>query len=61
MRTNCVDNLEKFNIPVIVDNEDVGHGVDHVEVPVQYSWLNEWNEKDGKPPRGGPMSWPLGK
>ena len=51
--------LDSLDIPVIVANDEVGHGVDHMEVPVMYEWLNQWNESDGKPPRGGPMAWPL--
>ena len=53
--------LEELGIPIIVENEEVGHGVDHVEVPVMYKWLedNRWNENDGSLPRGGPMAWPL--
>lgn len=45
-------------MPIYVNNE-IGHGVDHPEVPVSYEWLDKWNEKDGKVPRGGPMAWPL--
>lgn len=44
---------------MIVDNPEVGHGVDHMEVPVMYEWLEDWNEPDGTLPRGGPMAWPL--
>ena len=51
--------LKEMNIPVIVSNDEVGHGVDHIEVPVMYKWLEKWNEKDGTMPRGGPMAWPL--
>ena len=51
--------LRKMNIPVIVSNDEVGHGVDHIEVPVMYKWLDKWNEPDGSIPRGGPMAWPL--
>jgi choline dehydrogenase len=51
--------LEALGIPVLVDNSEVGHGVDHTEVAVSYTYLEKWNEADGKPPRGGPMAWPV--
>jgi len=49
---------EKLGIPPIAINEEVGHGVDHTEIAVTYEWLPRFNE-DGKPPRGGPMAWPI--
>jgi hypothetical protein len=51
--------LSDLNIFPIHVNEEVGHGVDHPEVPVSYSWLDKWKEQNGSIPRGGPMAWPL--
>ena len=51
--------LEPLGVKVLVPNDEVGHGVDHAEVPVMYSWLDKWKELDGQLPRGGPMAWPL--
>lgn len=53
------NHLESLGIKVLVANDEVGHGTDHLEVPVQYEWLPQWNEHNGAPPRGGPMAWPL--
>lgn len=44
---------------VFVDNEEVGHGVDHPEIGVLYEWLDKWNLPSGELPRGGVMGWPL--
>jgi choline dehydrogenase len=49
----------ELGIENIVVNEEVGHGVDHMEVPVLYGWNDKWNEPDGHLPKGGPMAWPL--
>lgn len=60
--------LEKLDIDVLYDNNEVGHGVDHLEVPVQYELLSETelckNETEllntyNGVPRGGPMGWPI--
>ena len=51
--------LNDLKICPIVINDEIGHGVDHAEVPVSYEWLDKWKETDGKMPRGGPMAWPL--
>lgn len=51
--------LERLGIPVVVSNDEVGHGVDHTEIAVTYKFLPQWNEANGLPPRGGPMAWPL--
>jgi hypothetical protein len=47
--------LSAANVPVLVPNEEVGHGVDHLEISVQYAW----NEANGPLPNGGAMGWPL--
>mmetsp|Transcript_54169 Transcript_54169/g.106998 ORF Transcript_54169/g.106998 Transcript_54169/m.106998 type:complete len:689 (-) Transcript_54169:133-2199(-) len=45
---------------VFVDNPEVGHGVDHIEIAVLYEWLDHWNVPGtNAPPRGGIMGWPL--
>lgn len=44
---------------VFVDNQEVGHGVDHPEIGVLYEWLDKWNLPGGELPRGGVMGWPL--
>lgn len=52
--------LEHLHIPILIENDEVGHGVDHTEIAVSYKFLApKWNEPDGKPPRGGPMAWPV--
>ena len=51
--------LEELSIPVIVDNDEVGHGVDHMEVPVVYKWNDKYCQSNGEIPRGGPMGWPV--
>jgi choline dehydrogenase-like flavoprotein len=49
--------LDPLNIQIIKENDEIGHGVDHSEVAVMYSWLNNvWGDNI---PRGGPMAWPL--
>lgn len=53
------DHLEKLGIKTLIDNEEVGHGVDHIEVAVSYEFLDKWKNKDGTMPSGGPMGWPL--
>ena len=50
--------LNELGIPVIVDDKEIGHGVDHMEVPVMYSLLDKYLE-NSKLPRGGPMAWPI--
>jgi choline dehydrogenase len=47
--------LSAAGVPVLVPNEEVGHGVDHLEISVQYAW----DEKNGALPNGGAMGWPL--
>jgi choline dehydrogenase len=52
--------LQKHGITPLVDNPEVGHGVDHNEIAVIYDWLDKWNDdQTGEPPRGGVMGWPL--
>jgi hypothetical protein len=46
--------LSAANVPVLVPNEEVGHGVDHLEISVQYAW----KEANGPLPNGGAMGWP---
>lgn len=48
--------LKKLEIPVIVANDEVGHGVDHIEVAVTHTLL-DLNGKEMT--RGGPMAWPI--
>ena len=51
--------LDTLGIPVLVDNDSVGHGIDHEEIAVLYEWLDKWNTPEGEVPRGGAMGWPL--
>ena len=51
--------LEALGIDCIVDNPEVGHGVDHQEIGVAYEWLSRWNTPDGKGSKGGATGWPL--
>jgi choline dehydrogenase-like flavoprotein len=52
--------LEELGIPVVVANDEVGHGVDHMEVPVVYKWNNKYRQPPhNELPRGGPMGWPV--
>lgn len=51
--------LEKLGIKTIVANDEVGHGVDHIETAVSYELPQKWMTENGKPPYGGPMDWPL--
>lgn len=51
--------LNRLGIEVRVANDEVGHGVDHIETGIVYDYLDKWNNADGKMPRGGPMNWPL--
>ena len=45
---------------VVIDNSEVGHGVDHIEVAVMFEWLEKWNDPStAGPPKGGHMGWPL--
>jgi hypothetical protein len=45
---------------VLVDNPEVGHGVDHSEIAVLYEWLERWSDPATQaPPRGGVMGWPM--
>lgn len=53
------DLLKSLNIPLVIDNPFVGHGIDHEEIAILYEWLEKWNEKDGTLPKGGVMGWPL--
>eukprot|EP00602_Paraphysomonas_sp_CaronLab_P002157 CAMPEP_0185028500 /NCGR_PEP_ID=MMETSP1103-20130426/14234_1 /TAXON_ID=36769 /ORGANISM="Paraphysomonas bandaiensis, Strain Caron Lab Isolate" /LENGTH=646 /DNA_ID=CAMNT_0027562927 /DNA_START=62 /DNA_END=1999 /DNA_ORIENTATION=- len=53
------EKLRSLDIDVVVDNAEVGHGVDHPEIAVRYAWLDKWNEADGNLPRGGVTGWPL--
>ena len=53
------DFLSSIQIPVIIDNPYIGHGVDHEEVAVLFQWLDKWNTESGTLPRGGAMGWPL--
>jgi choline dehydrogenase-like flavoprotein len=54
------DLLKKHGITPLVDNPEVGHGVDHNEIAVIYDWLDKWNNPlTGDAPRGGVMGWPL--
>jgi len=53
------DLLKSLNIPVIIDNPYVGHGIDHEEIAILYEWLEKYNAKDGTLPKGGVMGWPL--
>ena len=46
--------LRALGIDVKVDNDEVGHGVDHPEIGLMYAW-----NKDIEVPRGGAMGWPL--
>lgn len=50
------DVLKKLAIPVIVANDEVGHGVDHIEVAVTHA-LPDLNGEEMT--RGGPMAWPI--
>lgn len=45
--------LEAAGVPVLVDNEHVGHGVDHPEIAVMYGWVEKWNDSDGNVPPWG--------
>lgn len=45
---------------VVIDNSEVGHGVDHIEIAVMFEWLEKWNDPSTTgPPKGGHMGWPL--
>ena len=46
--------LESLGINVIVQNDEVGHGVDHIEIGLLYDWMPGLNV-----PRGGVMGWPI--
>lgn len=60
-RSGCGDAkfLKSLNIPVVVDNPSIGHGIDHEEIAVLYEWLEKWNTLEGEVPKGGAMGWPL--
>lgn len=47
--------LDALGIKPIVYHDEIGHGVDHIEVAVSY----EYAVKNGDVPRGGPMAWPV--
>lgn len=52
--------LDRCGIPLVVDNPEVGHGVDHIEAPVQFEFEDAWrNPETGALPRGGAMGWPI--
>lgn len=52
--------LKDLGIEVLVDNPEVGHGVDHHEIGVLYEWLEQHNDpQTGRVPSGGPTGWPL--
>jgi len=51
--------LKRLGIDLRVANDEVGHGVDHIETGVMYQYLDMWRNPDGSMPRGGPMNWPL--
>ena len=53
------DHLSSLNIPVLIDNPYVGHGIDHEEIAIMYEWLEKFNTSNGTLPRGGVMGWPL--
>jgi len=45
---------------IVIDNSEVGHGVDHIEVAVMFEWLEKWNDPStAGPPKGGHMGWPM--
>ena len=45
---------------LVIDNSEVGHGVDHIEIAVMFEWLEKWNDSStAGPPKGGHMGWPL--
>jgi len=50
---------EKLGVPVVVDNPEVGHGVDHNEICVQYEWDDRNLDENGEMPRSGCMDWAL--
>lgn len=60
------ETLQQAGVAVVVDNPEVGHGVDHLEI----SLVNEWHQAQQAPKgqgqsqsqgvtRGGPTGWPL--
>ena len=51
--------LDSFNIPSVVNNPYVGHGIDHEEIAILYEWLDKWSCDDGSLPKGGAMGWPI--
>lgn len=51
--------LDSFNIPSVVTNPYVGHGIDHEEIAILYEWLDKWSCDDGSLPKGGAMGWPI--
>lgn len=53
------DTLQELGIHCVVDNPEVGHGIDHPEIVVMYEWLDKWLDADGQLPRGGATGWPL--
>lgn len=50
--------LERAGIDAILPHPEVGHGVDHEEIAVQYAPPAHW--PDDKLPTGGLMGWALG-
>lgn len=50
--------LSSLDIPIIYDNPEVGHGVDHEEIAIIYEWLDKWNNLDGSIPFPT-MGWPV--
>lgn len=51
--------LDELSIPIVIANDEVGHGVDHMEVPVVYKWNAAYCQPNGNVPLGGPMGWPI--
>ena len=47
--------LQAAGIEVLVDNPEVGHGVDHHEIAVMYEWREKWNSS-GTGGRGKALS-----
>jgi hypothetical protein len=48
------DTLRKTGVEIVVDNAEVGHGVDHLEISLVHKWHNSYPLT-----RGGPTGWPL--
>jgi choline dehydrogenase len=50
--------LKRLGIPIVVANDEVGHGVDHIEIPVTHALPPNSNANE-EMTRGGPMAWPI--